>query len=545
MGDTTEGQFEDAEEEIIREPKIVQVDTTVEHQDGMNGEDYEDSDESDDDDFGYDFEGEHRDFTKKYNASHSSRPNAQQPNQQAPSKNKVHFQPSEKSMRKYVNKINVEKYYGPKLSSSAVSSLTETGKKLDADRYRGKDKADRATAEQVMDPRTRMILFKLLSRGFIVEINGCISTGKEANVYHAEARDGPDRAVKVYKTSILVFKDRDKYVSGEFRFRHGYCKSNPRKMVRTWAEKEMRNLIRIHQAGINCPEPLLLRSHVLVMEFIGTDGWPAPLLKDVELSESKARELYLDCIHMVRKLYHDCHLVHADLSEFNLLFHEGKLCVIDVSQAVEHDHPHSLEFLRKDCNNITEYFRKKGVSAMTVKELFDFVTDMSITDDNIDDYLDKAMAITASRTLEDVTEQEKIDEEVFKNAYIPRTLDQVIDFERDFRRAQTGDVSQVLYSKVTGLKEDLTGPQQDPDVLSKDEDVESEGDGSSSGSADSEEEDGNNLNTQRPRDESPGSKKERKKAVKEAQREKRKTKVPKKHVKKRKEKIGQQRNVKR
>ena len=49
---------------------------------------------------------------------------------------------------------------------------------------------------------------------------------------------------QVYKTSILVFKDRDKYVSGEFRFRHGYCKHNPRKMVKTWAEKEMRNLTR-------------------------------------------------------------------------------------------------------------------------------------------------------------------------------------------------------------------------------------------------------------------------------------------------------------
>ena len=33
--------------------------------------------------------------------------------------------------------------------------------------------------------------------------------------------------------------------------------------------------------------------------------------------------------------------------------HEGILYVIDVSQAVEHDHPHALEFLRKDCTNIT------------------------------------------------------------------------------------------------------------------------------------------------------------------------------------------------
>ena len=111
-----------------------------------------------------------------------------------------------------------------------------------------KDKSDRATMEQVMDPRTRMILFKMLNRGVVREVNGCISTGKEANVYHCE-RGLPDGdtaagAIKVYKTSILVFKDRDKYVTGEFRFRQGYHKHNPRKMVKIWAEKEMRNLTR-------------------------------------------------------------------------------------------------------------------------------------------------------------------------------------------------------------------------------------------------------------------------------------------------------------
>lgn len=96
-----------------------------------------------------------------------------------------------------------------------------------------------------------MILFKMLSRGVICEINGCISTGKEvrghssvhadqrsliywpadqcvtaalcvcvhqANVYHANTSAGENRAIKIYKTSILLFKDRDKYVSGEFRW---------------------------------------------------------------------------------------------------------------------------------------------------------------------------------------------------------------------------------------------------------------------------------------------------------------------------------------
>lgn len=69
-----------------------------------------------------------------------------------------------------------------------------------------------------MDPRTQKILFKLVNSQTIECVNGCISTGKEANVYHAPTETGDDYALKVFKTSILVFKDRDKYVSGERRY---------------------------------------------------------------------------------------------------------------------------------------------------------------------------------------------------------------------------------------------------------------------------------------------------------------------------------------
>jgi RIO kinase 1 len=44
-----------------------------------------------------------------------------------------------------------------------------------------KDKSDRATNEQVLDPRTRLILFKMIGRGLVHEINGCVSTGKEVH----------------------------------------------------------------------------------------------------------------------------------------------------------------------------------------------------------------------------------------------------------------------------------------------------------------------------------------------------------------------------
>ncbi|RUS87816.1 hypothetical protein EGW08_004415, partial [Elysia chlorotica] len=431
---------------------------------------------------------------------------------------------------------------------------------------RRRDKSQQATVEQVLDPRTRMILYRLLSKGTLQEINGAISTGKEANVYHATARDGSDKAIKIYKTSILIFKDRDRYVSGEFRFRHGYCKSNPRKMVRLWAEKEMRNLMRMHKAGIPCPEPILLKNNVLLMDFIGEDGLPAPRLKDANLQESKAREVYLDTILIVRRLYHECKLIHGDLSEFNMLFCKGQAYIIDVSQSVEHDHPHAMEFLRKDITNITEFFRKLNVPTMTVKELFDFVTDSTITPENIDGYLDQAMKIASSRSLDDITEQEKIDEEVFKRAFIPRNLDEVVDIERDVHQSKNLNNEQVLYHTVTGLRSDLSGPSQMPELLEKaalengltetevdcvdedndDKDTETsnnaphmDDDALSEEESDAEVEETKQIHPTREKNESLEARRDRKKQVKEAQKEKRLTKIP-KHIKKRQVKVGSQ-----
>ena len=558
-----DGQFEDAEEDTSEVPKSLSKylaseaqETTAKNsnEDRQNGgsSDHVKSSSDDscsDEDFGeWDWEDETGDFTKRYNAS-KSEVNVNNTS----GKRQSTLQPNEKSFEKFGNRIKVERYEGPKLSNKAANVLIQASKKLENERMRAKDKADRATVEQVLDPRTRMILFKILNKGVICEINGCISTGKEANVYHATNADGYERAVKVYKTSILIFKDRDRYVTGEFRFRHGYCKHNPRKMVKTWAEKEMRNLTRMHQAGIPCPEPIILRSHVLVMDFIGTDGWPSPLLKDVTLSESKSRELYLQCIQIVRNIFWKCRLVHADLSEFNMLYQQDQLYVIDVSQSVEHDHPHALEFLRKDCTNVTDFFKKNGVCVMTVRELFDFVTDPNITDDNVDDYLEKAQAIAANRGVEEESPEETVKEEVFKKAYIPRTLDQVVDFERDAKNAKEGQVEEILYSTLTGLKPDLTGVQAGPNLL-KNNDVnngevddvtssrnneKNEAESSENSDNESESESENDGQTGNASEEkAPAlSRKEHKKVVKEANREKRKNKTP-KHVKKRKEKLA-------
>lgn len=82
-------------------------------------------------------------------------------------------------------------------------------------------------------------------------------------------------------------------------------------------------------------------------------------------------------------MYDHSHLVHSDLSAFNLLWHEGRVHFIDVSQSVEPTHPHGLEFLLRDCTNISTFFRKKGMEGvLSPRQLFCDITGLSIEVDN-------------------------------------------------------------------------------------------------------------------------------------------------------------------
>ncbi|KAF1793097.1 RIO kinase, conserved site [Phytophthora cactorum] len=448
-----------------------------------------------------------------------------------------------------------------RLSKAAENQLARTLRNEESGRTRHTGRDDRATTEQVLDPRTRMILYKLLNHGIVTEINGCLSTGKEANVYHARLPDGSEGAIKVYKTSILVFKDREKYVSGEFRFRHGYSKSNPRKMVKLWAEKEMRNLRRLHDAGIYCPAPILLRSHVLLMDFIGRDGWAAPRLKDAKISDSRYRECYLYCIKMMRTMYQKCRLVHGDLSEYNILYYQTKLYFIDVSQSVEHEHPSANDFLRKDCRNIADYFRKTGaLNPMTTQELFDF-------------------RMIADRPVER-TNEEQVDEAVFMSTFIPRSLGEVLHSEREQLAYQEGTMEKALVTAISRLEVeqgitpapamrgtrimDLLDEEDAQEIESSDDDVDSDGEGQSEGDSDSDYDDEDNDEEVSPSGKVPLTdeqraayrqekreerekqkalgklnKKARKQETKEEKKAKRQTKIP-KHVKKRHKKLAHQ-----
>jgi len=256
------------------------------------------------------------------------------------------------------------------------------------------DKEDKAVAEQAVDPKTRILLYKLVNGGVLDAINGVISTGKEAVIMHADGGPGPDYgdeeplnipkecAIKVFKTTLNEFKTREKYIRDDYRFKDRFSKQNPRKIIHMWAEKELHNLTKMAKGGIRVPEAVLLKKHVLVMSFIGEEGRPAPKLKDAadRMSENDLLTAYGQVVEMMTQLYNVCHLVHADLSEYNILWWDKECWFIDVSQAVEPIHPNGLDFLFRDCTNICNFFSKRGLSIPASWELFSLVSGLQLSD---------------------------------------------------------------------------------------------------------------------------------------------------------------------
>ena len=304
-----------------------------------------------------------------------------------------------------------------------------------------KDRANRATVENVLDPRTLRFLRAMVRRGVISEFNGCLSTGKEANVYHALSGDKSEElAIKIYKTSILVFKDREKYVDGEYRFRHSRSQHNPRKMIKIWAEKEFRNLKRIYQSGvIPVPKPVEVKNNVLVMEFLNRgDGFASPRLRDYQYRDTaEIARFYRNAVADIRLLYQVCRLVHADLSEYNMIVHDDKLYIIDVSQSVEPEHPMSLDFLRMDIKNVNAYFSKLGADVFPERLIFQFVISDTLegytgdykSSEALGKYVSKALPIKK-------TQEDEVEDEIFRSLYLVRNLNGLE--ERDFDRFSEG-----------------------------------------------------------------------------------------------------------
>lgn len=150
----------------------------------------------------------------------------------------------------------------------------------------------RATTSGAMDTNVRGEITKAINNHLIEKCNGVVKEGKEAVIYHANKGSesgGFDVAVKVFKR-IQEFRGRGDYVDGDPRYgKTAFRSLSSREQLKVWAEKEYRNLIRASRVGVPVPTPLSQQENIVFMRFLGTDGWPSPQLRDLELRRGSSR----------------------------------------------------------------------------------------------------------------------------------------------------------------------------------------------------------------------------------------------------------------
>ncbi|MFH1255747.1 MAG: serine protein kinase RIO [Candidatus Diapherotrites archaeon] len=213
---------------------------------------------------------------------------------------------------------------------------------------------------KVFDDHAVQAIHSLASKGLFDVVEFIVSTGKEAHVFRARDTSGNFRAVKIYKISTSDFRNMNKYIEGDERFKA--IKRDKKSVVFAWTQKEFKNLEVAVKAGVRVPMPAGFKDNVLVMEFIGEKGVAAKTLKEVGLKNSlfTPEEAYEIFIEWMAKLY-KANLIHADLSEYNVLVNGEELVLIDIGQAVLRSHPNAREFFERDVKNVAIYFSKNGL----------------------------------------------------------------------------------------------------------------------------------------------------------------------------------------
>ena len=205
--------------------------------------------------------------------------------------------------------------------------------------------------KNVFDNFTLRTLYKLSTEGHFQNLISPVMIGKEANIFLASTNSEEMVIVKIYRLHSCNFNKMFSYIKTDPRFQQ--LKNQKRMIIFKWVQREYRNLL-LAREKISVPQPIAFMNNVLVMESIGNNR-PAPQLKDSPPENIKQfSKRILGDVDKLTKLG----LVHGDLSEFNILNFKEKPYYIDFSQSTSTKDPHALEYLERDINNITRFFKK-------------------------------------------------------------------------------------------------------------------------------------------------------------------------------------------
>lgn len=198
-----------------------------------------------------------------------------------------------------------------------------------------------------------LALSALVKRGVLVAVSEApVGEGKESEVYLGKTSGERIVAVKVHRAGRTSFKGAKRvrvYVADKRHLSWLY-------LSRLAARSEFEVLRILWRSKVSVPEPIDWNRHIVVTELVeGVELSTVPPLEDpVSVLESVVLE--------VEKAF-KAGVVHGDLSEFNVMISEERgVVLIDWPQWVSSSHPNAIFYLKRDLENIVDFFvRKYGV----------------------------------------------------------------------------------------------------------------------------------------------------------------------------------------
>ena len=203
----------------------------------------------------------------------------------------------------------------------------------------------------------------LVKAGVLEAFGKPLGVGKEADVYDALDPKRERIAVKFHRLGRISFRQTMR--------KRGYTTEHTGWLFqsRRAAEKEFQALKLVFPQGVAVPKPISQNRHVLVMGMI--EG--AELAEYKEIPEPK--KVLKEILRNMRKAYLKAGVIHADLSEYNVILKSDMhMLIIDWPQYVTKEHPNAQQLLTRDVKNILQFFRRKHMLKAKLKENLAYVT---------------------------------------------------------------------------------------------------------------------------------------------------------------------------
>lgn len=216
---------------------------------------------------------------------------------------------------------------------------------------------------------------------WITDVLRLIKGGKEASVYQCLADKSTGEsylAAKVYRPRQFRNLKNDKlYREGrEYLDENGHGIHDKRTLHAikkkstfgadmqhtSWLEHEIKTMQILLEGGADIPRPFASGKNAILMSYFGGMDQAAPTLNEVSLEGEEAKRLFEQIVWNI-ELMLSKERIHADLSAYNILYWEGKICIIDFPQAINpYQNQNAYSIFQRDIQRVCQYFSKFRVS---------------------------------------------------------------------------------------------------------------------------------------------------------------------------------------